>query len=309
MPLFKKKQPTLERRRPTRQEGRPRAFSYHANRSGQVAGAGRQPTRESDSSGGRRRWLQHGLQYLGVIIAVLVIVACLFTVLRLSPSVKIVPLTESSNNYLLHNESVYAEATASILKNSPVNSNKITIDTSSVATQLKQQFPELADVSITLPLLGHRPIVYVQPTKPVFILAASRGQAFVIDNNGRALIDTARADGLSSLNLPVINDRSGLEIQQNDIALPGSDVQFIKEVISQLKAHHVGIKAMSLPPVSSELDVVPAGTNYHVKFNLHSTNPRQQAGAFLAVRQKLQAENTTPASYIDVRVDGRAYYK
>ncbi|MGH7241431.1 MAG: hypothetical protein ACREGB_03995, partial [Candidatus Saccharimonadales bacterium] len=69
------------------------------------------------------------------------------------------------------------------------------------------------------------------------------------------------------------------------------------------------VESMALPPAAYELDVKPAGVGYFVKFNMHEDTARQQAGTFLAVRERLVSQGVTPGSYIDVRLDGRAYYK
>jgi hypothetical protein len=66
---------------------------------------------------------------------------------------------------------------------------------------------------------------------------------------------------------------------------------------------------MTLPPATSELDVRVAGQPYFIKFNLQSGDARQQAGTFLATQSHLQSQNIVPSTYIDVRVDGRSYYK
>jgi len=50
------------------------------------------------------------------------------------------------------------------------------------------------------------------------------------------------------------------------------------------------------------------GVPYNVKFNLMG-DARAEAGTYLAVKQRLEAGHVTPGSYIDVRVDERAYYK
>ena len=65
---------------------------------------------------------------------------------------------------------------------------------------------------------------------------------------------------------------------------------------------------MTLPPAASELDVKIAGKPYFVKFNLQADDARRQAGTFLATQAQLQRKGITPAQYIDVRVEGRAYY-
>jgi hypothetical protein len=64
-----------------------------------------------------------------------------------------------------------------------------------------------------------------------------------------------------------------------------------------------------LPPAASELDVQLNGRPYFVKFNLQSNNPRGEAGTFLATIAQLSRQNIVPGHYVDVRVDGRAYYQ
>jgi hypothetical protein len=71
----------------------------------------------------------------------------------------------------------------------------------------------------------------------------------------------------------------------------------------------MSVGSMILPAGTSELDVHLAGQPYFVKFNLNNNDPRQQAGTFLAAIANLQKNHITPAQYIDVRVDGRAYYQ
>jgi hypothetical protein len=66
---------------------------------------------------------------------------------------------------------------------------------------------------------------------------------------------------------------------------------------------------MSLPSNANELDIQIAGQPYEVKFNLHSDKAREQAGTYLATIASLQKQGITPSKYIDVRVDGRAYYQ
>jgi uncharacterized Ntn-hydrolase superfamily protein len=50
------------------------------------------------------------------------------------------------------------------------------------------------------------------------------------------------------------------------------------------------------------------GKAYLVKFNLRG-DAREEAGAFLAVKQHLERAGKTPEQYIDVRVDNKTYYR
>jgi hypothetical protein len=86
-------------------------------------------------------------------------------------------------------------------------------------------------------------------------------------------------------------------------------VSFIKTVAAQLSAQHIGVKAMVLPPAADELDVYLAGQPFYGRFNLETGTALQQTGTFVAVWRQLQGQGTTPRDYIDVRIDGRAYYK
>lgn len=311
MSIFKKKQPPVERRRPVPPEAsRPRAFSYYANRSQQDINTGRVQLREETNNRAKaQRWIQFALIHFGTIIGVIVILACVVYVVGLSTNPKIVPMPSADNGHFLRSSAVYQKAAEALLNESFSSRNKITINVSAVSEKLKQEFPELADVSITLPLIGHRPIIYIQPTQPVFILSTINHNSYIIDNNGRALINVSNVPRGTGLDLPVVNDQSGLTVKQGNIVVTESDVQFIKVVTAQLKAHSIGIKSLTLPPAADELDVAISGVPYIVKFNLYSGTAAVQTGAFLAVREQLTSEHITPSHYIDVRIDGRAYYK
>ena len=79
--------------------------------------------------------------------------------------------------------------------------------------------------------------------------------------------------------------------------------------MAQLTAKQYTISALTLPAGTSELDASLSGLPYIVKFNLQATNARQQVGTFLATAGRLSSQHITPAKYVDVRVDGRAYYQ
>jgi hypothetical protein len=91
--------------------------------------------------------------------------------------------------------------------------------------------------------------------------------------------------------------------------LPANSVTFVQTLVAQLSSKHYTIASMTLPPAASELDVKLVGQAYSIKFNFENNDPRQQVGTFLATIAQLQKQNITPSQYVDVRVDGRAYYQ
>jgi len=308
MKLRKKtKQPKPGERRRAIIDSRPSAFSYHANRSDQEYNLGRAQPRDQDVRK-RELLIRYWRQRLGVLFAGLIIIICVIDILHVSPSPKVIALTGSSSSSFLQPTTIYQQAAAKLFAGSIFNGNKITINTDQIKLKLQARFPELSDVSITLPLIGHRPIVYIAPAMPSVILAAHNG-SFVLDSAGRALLPANQVRGISSLNLSTVTDQSGLSVTSGQVVLPSSSITFIQTVLAELKVKNVAVKSLTLPPAAYELDLYPDGVGYYVKLNLHTNDAMQQIGTYLAVQQRLKSQNITPASYIDVRVDGRAYYK
>ncbi len=268
---------------------------------------GRQQPREQDVRR-RERLVRYWRQRLGMFVAGVVLIICVLYTLHLSTNPKVVSLAPASSGYFLQDDSIYQQAAAKEFASSVLNSNKVTINTIGIQQKLQHQFPELSEVSVTIPLMSHRPIVYLAPTTPSLILSTPQG-SYVLDDTGKALINASAIAGIDKLKLPTVTDQSGLQVHQGAIALASSEVSFIHTVTAELQAKGVAIASLTLPAAAYELDVRPTGVGYYVKFNMHQLTARQQSGTFLAVKQRLASQAVAPAAYIDVRLDGRAYYK
>ncbi len=240
-----------------------------------------------------------------MVLAILAILFCVVYTLKLDSNPKIVQTTPNGTLFL-QNINTYERAANTLFKNSVLNLNKITINSSGIAKSLKQQFPELADVSIALPLIGHRPVVYITPSQPALVLSNSSGK-FVLGSNGIALL---KGDLPSSLQgqLPVVDDQTDSQIVLGKTALSSRSTQFIEDVYKQLITQKQKVGTLSLPPKANELDVGLKGQQYYVKMDI-SGDAREQVGTYLATKKYLARTNATPTVYIDVRVNGRAYYK
>ncbi|MDB5170633.1 MAG: hypothetical protein JWO35_327 [Candidatus Saccharibacteria bacterium] len=285
------------------------SFSYHARRSDIELNVGRQEQREPSSrlkdSG---RFGNFWLNRFGAVILLIALVISAVNVLSLSNSVKIMPLANDASTPLLHDTATYEAAAQKILEGSVLNRNKLTLDSAKLSRDLKKQFPELSTTSVTVPLLAHRPIVYIQTARPALVLAASNG-SFVLSNTGRALVPSTQLPTLSSLDLPLVGDQSGISVAVGKQILTSENVNFIEVIAAQLAAKNIPTAAMTLPAAASQLDVQLTGKPYFIKFNLQSNSARQQVGTFLATKAQLEKQNIAPGKYIDVRVDGRAYYQ
>jgi len=308
MKLLSRKSPPLGRHRtPSAAEQPTPSLSYYSRRSDQELNIGRGTRRERRKSAFHifsRFWSRR----FGLVILLLAVMTCGFNVLRLSTDAEIMPATSDNGTAYVHNLSTYQIAASQLLAGSIWNRNKITIDTSQLSQKLAAKFPELTNVSVTLPLLSHRPIIYIQSAQPALILSGVSG-SFVIGTNGNVLYASNGDESLQQLHLIQVADQSGLKLSLGRQALTASDISFIQIVVAQLAARHFTVSTMTLPAATRELDVHIIGQPYFIKFNLETADARQQAGTFLATQARLRSQNITPAQYIDVRVDGRAYYQ
>lgn len=282
-------------------------FSYRNRRSEAERDTGRQLQREATQAA-RLNTSRFWLQRFGLIILLLAVLASAVNLVTLSPMANVQPITVTQPNSLIGSQASYTAAANKLLGSSIWNRTKLTINTSQISQQLLKQFPQLAHASVTISLLSHRPIIHIQSAQPVLILVNGNG-SFLLDGAGRVLQMASSTADLHQAVLPVVTDQSGLRPQLNQQALPVTDVDFIQTVVAQLEAKHYNPAGLTLPAAASELDVQLSGQPYLIKFNLQSNTARQQAGTFLATIAQLQQQGITPAHYVDVRVDGRAYYQ
>lgn len=291
-------------------------FSYHAQAPREPVTGMRRATRllwsaqAADAKPSPRQDPRRAPKRVAAVAAVVLVVALVLNSIFLTRNPTIVVHSQADGSQLLlRSQDVYQEAARAVLAGSLANTNKITIDTGKVAAELQKQFPELGYVSVVLPVFGRQPVVRVQTVQPALVLASSRtGGVFLVDDSGRAVMEAAAVAASVKQKLPVVQDQSGLALSVGDSALPRGNVSFITEVVGQLSAKGLKVVSMVLPASSSELDVRIEGAPYTVKFNLRG-DARVGVGAFLAVKQHLEREGKTPGSYIDVRVDNKAYYR
>jgi hypothetical protein len=303
---FTRKKEPAGRQRPISSGEQAPSFSYNVSRRSEpTSNVGRGDRREQKKVGRDTFW-RFWLHRSGMVLLIIVVGVCLISALSLSNSAKVAPLTAGSKTPFLRSQAAYQAAADKLLASSIWNRNKITIDTGNISREMVKQFPELASASVELPLLGHRPVIYLQPTQPAVVLIAHNG-SYVLDTNGKALLTSDQLP--HGHNLPQVTDQSNLDVQLNRQVLTAADISFIQTVIGQLAAKHIKVSTMNLPPASSELDVHITGRPYFVKFNLQNPDARQQAGTFLATIAQLQRQHITPSQYVDVRVEGRAYYR
>lgn len=272
-------------------------FSYYANRTPREATSRHSEIVIDDA----RTWWH----YLPSATAGVIIILCGIYNTSLTTQPRII-YKNQTQVHLLRDAKYYEEAFGSLLSQSIFNRNKLTINTDDRAKEIVEKYPELADAAISLPLVGRRPVIQITPAKAVLELDTSSG-AFLVDTNGRAII-RAREAASSERDVVRLTDETGIPAEVGGVALPREQVAFITEVIEQLQEKQISIDSVLLPRISNELHIKIQGKTYIGKFNLQG-DARQQSGAFLATKQRLEADKSEPVEYIDVRVEDKAYVK
>lgn len=293
-------------RRPAQQPGRNQAiYSYYASRTRAEAPLGREPLPPAVAA---RQWRSHWLRNVPAAAAIAMIGVSVLYCLSLQTTPKIIQIKAEGSPELVRDSAIYQEAAQRVLRQSLLNRSKLGVDTAGLNRALKAEFPELSEVNVTIPLISRRPVISLSLAEPALVISGQSGGAYVLDENGRVILPASEIEHFNSLDLPVVSDQSGLKIELGKIVLTRSDVAFIKELYGQLRAKNLNVELLSLPAVASELHMRLSGAGYFVKFNL-AAEARQQAGTFIAVKERLEAERRIPAEYVDVRVDEKAYYR
>ena len=185
------------------------------------------------------------------------------------------------------------------------NRNKITFKDADVISSIESNFPEVTAASIELPFFSEQPMVRLLVSPPAFKLK-SGGKSFIVSQNGMVVTDNitgARFDELS-----VVDDQSGFQAAVGKRVLSSQAAGFINTVILQSRQAKVPLSRLTLPATPLEFDLRTNDQPYLVKFYLNG-DAGQEAGQFLAARQKFAHDHITPSQYLDVRVSGKVFYK
>jgi hypothetical protein len=232
-----------------------------------------------------------------VLILAGILLICYSLIVKSTPNFSL-----SSSAY--HPSTVYERAVRSKLKEVK-NRNKITFDEDGIAKSLEQQFPEIENVQMELPIFSQTPKVSLNISKPSFLFKAN-SNSYAIDAEGVAV--GLASDFPAIKNLPVIEDQTGFTAQKNKRIMSADSVNFINTVLAQCKYFKVPVNSLTLPALAQELDLRTSDKPYFVKFYLGG-DALTQTGQFLSTRKQLQDTHKEPVQYLDVRVTGKVFYK
>lgn len=280
-----------ERRRPAGNLPKNQSVKYYGN-----------SKNDSQASTSPFKILSKGRGLAGRLVDFIIFLAAI-SVLVLLVAVKI-PAQLSVDSEIYNTQAAYAR-TANELMGSLSYKNKVTFDEQELANRLKDRYPEISEVKVSLPVFSLSPRLELWIYPPTILL--KNGSAnFIVDSQGRAVGQSADFTNLPALIEAV--DESGFEISVGKQVLSRSAVDFIKSLSGHLSKAKIPVESLILPDKPQELHLRTEDQGYFVKFHLGGS-PDAQIGQFLAAREHFKKENITPQQYLDARVQGRVFYK
>lgn len=176
------------------------------------------------------------------------------------------------------------------------------IDTSSLRKQLLASQPQLADVDIS----RHWPtglVLKVSERKPNLEWQTT-GKTYLLSGEG---IIVAEAGQGSNLKLPVVVDSASLPVKLGDQVAPARFIQFSLDMIRLLPKQGLQVASLEVPATTNEV-YITTNKGYYIKFDT-TRQASAEVGDLAKVLALLKSQNKQPAEYIDLRIDGAAYYK
>ncbi|MCA9327980.1 hypothetical protein KDA14_05615, partial [Candidatus Saccharibacteria bacterium] len=214
-------------------------YSYYAS-SGRAETPRSRPVRQSAEQTSRKRQ-PFKLQRLFILLYAGVAVVCIAKILLVMPQSKVVVVTDDTLNRNLPTD-MYAKTADEMLRGSVLNMSKITLNTNGIANEIEQRYPELSSAVLAVPLLGNRPVLYVSPERPTFVLETKSAQ-YTIDSKGYVLSELI----VPTQELVHLREPTDRTVKPGERYFAGSTVQFATTVVYQLQKANLPIEYLDLP--------------------------------------------------------------
>lgn len=292
--LFKKQKASRRLRVPADQDKR--AYIYRSQRTRSEVRPPREQSKTDQNKSIKRGRVILPLIGIGVFIAV-------FFGGSLEQTSKI----DVDKSTSIRTEGEYKEKADQLLKSSLKNRSKFTIEKNKIEDSMRSSFPEIESISISTPPWLNKPLfkISIFDTQLVF---SSLNERYLVNVDGLIISQSKQSEMTLSKDLLIIIDETGQGAEVGKRALSADQVDYIRQINHQLTSKKLSIKEIKLKPGGEEIHVYFNDLKYFAKFNFQA-DARRSAGAFVALKQKLEKDNIRPKSYIDVRVAERGYIK
>ena len=149
----------------------------------------------------------------------------------------------------------------------------------------------------------NRLVVSTDEQKPALIWKTG-SHSYILSTNGRAITEQNKQ---SSSDLPVVYDNTNLPVDVGSKVTGRDFANFVTSIGSFLKDNKIDYEKIYVSDTTSELNV-QTKQGYTIKFST-LLKPDSQTRSLKATLDLMAQQNKKASSYIDLRVDGRAFYK
>lgn len=190
-----------------------------------------------------------------------------------------------------------------VISSSPISQNVIFVPLGEISDKLKTDNYQIATVKIDRVFpTGLK--VTISEQKPN-ILWKSAGQVYIISEDGRAYGGEVTEE--LERELPLVVDSTNLPVRTGERQASAGFVKFVRALKDQFSS--TGLSSIELQVGETTTDLSVTTTDgYQVKFDT-TREIETQIGALNDVLSILKKQGKKPAEYIDLRINGRAFYK
>lgn len=257
--------------------------------------------KEDNPSNKSKRILRFWIKRIIILSITAFIIVIAIRILQLTPQAKINITNNSSNQSIINYQSVVDN----YLSSNWLENNKATLNKNGLISLIKRQFPDVKAVNIKTSWFSNQVSVSLTIYRSQLFLSTIYNSG-VVNSSGKVIsLDHTNVNGMSVVNYPI-----AIRLKIGSNILTYQDIYFIETVNYELNLKNIKVNQFIVQSGAEELDAYIQSTpSYYVKFNLISGDVLQQTGTYLALIHNLSLSHITPNKYIDVRIDGRAYYK
>ncbi len=309
-PLRKREEATPGRAAGT--SARPQVFSYYASQRNRDGAPPSMRTRSvpdkasqsnNHTSGKRFTW---GVLPTVVALAAIGLSIAMSTTLTTKPRVRVRIADTGDTNVIYRPHDQYQQIADEALAASALNRSKLSLQREAITEAIQQKLPEATSIRLATPLVTRELVITIETAAPG-VVVRSQGKQYLVTRNGTVITEVSTAEGTEGL--PIIEDQTGTAVEVGQPILTKQDVDLILALQKQFAVQKTPPVSYVLPRgILNELHLRFADKPYYVKIALNG-DARVQAGTYLAMKENLEEQGITPAEYIDVRVEGRAYYR
>jgi len=195
------------------------------------------------------------------------------------------------------------QQTQNVITSSPLTQNIIFVPTGKISDELKKQNYQIAEASVNR--TGINTItVKVTEQKPS-ILWLSGNTLSIIGANGHAY--DGEITPIMEQKLVTVVDTTNLPVKKGEKVVTQEFVDFVNTLHTQLPGLGVTVKQYEIGDTTTELKVVTQA-GYYIRFDT-TRSAEQQLQDLSAVLGQLKKTGKKVNEYIDLRINGKVFYK